>query len=477
MDPDKISELLEAGREKLRREERRKLSYYKPYGFQLKFHEACASCQQVLLMAANRVGKTYCGAAEMAYHLTGLYPEGWKGRRFKKPIKAWAAGTTNDKTRDILQAALLGDPKDPGAFGTGSVPGDLVVGTTRKPGIPNALSAFAVKHVSGGNSVLGFKSYEMGAEAFMGEALDVVWLDEEPPEGIYSQCLARILDKKGLEYMTFTPESGMTSLVARLVNDPKPGQAIIHAAWDDAPHLDEDMKRQILEALPEHERDMRSKGIPMLGSGLVFPVPEADLYWEPTEIPEYFPHIAGMDFGWDHPTACVWGLWDRDTDTFYVYDIYRKSQQTIPLHASAIRARGEWIPVAWPHDGEKHDSGSGDGLASQYRKEKAKMLPHHFTNPPGPGQKEGEGGNSREDGIQAMLTAMQTGRFKVAKHLTEWFQEFRMYHRKDGMIVALNDDLMSATRYAFQSRRFARVKEPRRTQVVQIADPLARAWG
>ena len=30
-----------------------------------------------------------------------------------------------------------------------------------------------------------------------------------------------------------------------------------------------------------------------------------------------------------------------------------------------------------------------------------------------------------------------------------------MYHRKEGKVVALRDDLMSATRYAFQSQRHA----------------------
>ena len=54
-----------------------------------------------------------------------------------------------------------------------------------------------------------------------------------------------------------------------------------------------------------------------------------------------------------------------------------------------------------------------------------------------------------------MLDAMQTGRFKVAAHLENWFEEYRLYHRKDGKVEKIYDDLLSATRYAWMMRRFA----------------------
>jgi len=43
---------------------------------------------------------------------------------------------------------------------------------------------------------------------------------------------------------------------------------------------------------------------------------------------------------------------------------------------------------------------------------------------------------------------MKTGRFKVAAHCADWFEEFRGYCRKDNQIVKYKDDLMSATRIA-----------------------------
>ncbi len=89
-------------------------------------------------MAANRVGKSYVGAMEMAIHLTGEYPKWWKGKKFKEPIKAWVCGASNETTRDICQKELFGQPDNPRDKGKGSIPKHLIGETTRKPGVPNA---------------------------------------------------------------------------------------------------------------------------------------------------------------------------------------------------------------------------------------------------------------------------------------------------------------------------------------------------
>ena len=171
-------------KERQRRIETTRLNYYKPYKYQKDFHSEGHDCAQRILMAANRVGKTYCGAVETAYHLTGNYPTWWKGRKFNKPVRIWAAGESNDTTRDIIQKELFGNPQDPSKKGTGAVPLNKIVETTRKPGVPNAHSSVLIQHKSGGNSQITFKAYEQGFEKFMGEAIDVVWLDEEPKQEI-----------------------------------------------------------------------------------------------------------------------------------------------------------------------------------------------------------------------------------------------------------------------------------------------------
>ena len=115
--------------------------------------------------------------------------------------------------------------------------------------------------------------------------------------------------------------------------------------------------------------------------------------------------------------------------------------------------RPHFIPIAYPHDGNRRDSMGNPGLADQYRNLGCNFMLDHFTNPPALGTNKGS--NSIEEGLMAMLQKIEAGKFKVFNTLGDWFEEFRMYHRKDGKVVPLRDDLLSATRYAFQSQRFA----------------------
>jgi len=459
-----LEKAVEIAREIRNRERYNKLDFYDPYPYQLNFHETGAEANQRLLMAANRIGKSYSGAAEMAYHITGLYPKWWNGRRFKKPIVAWAGGVSNETTRDIVQYELLGSPDDPDAFGSGSIPRSCIIKTERKPGVPNAKSMALIKHVSGGNSSLFFKAYEMGVDKWQGRSVDCVWLDEEPSRELYSQAVTRTLDRRGMVYMTFTPENGMTETVASFMNRLQSGQSLTNATWDDASekvlsmkgergHLSETVMEQILSSYSPHEREMRRYGRPSIGSGLIFPIGEEDIITEPVHLEDHWPRIAAIDFGWDHPTAVVWCAIDRDEEMFYVYDCYRASKASPSVHAGIIKSRPQFIPIAYPHDGNRRDSMGNPGLADQYRNLGCNFLIDHFTNPPALG--ENKGSNSIEEGLMAILQSMEAGKFKVFSTLSDWFEEFRMYHRKNNKVVPIRDDLMSATRYAFQSQRFA----------------------
>ncbi len=229
-------------------------------------------------------------------------------------------------------------------------------------------------------------------------------------------------------------------------------KAIIQAGWNDVPHLDETAKRELAESYPVHEREARMNGVPVLGSGKVFPVAEESIVVAPFALPAHWPRIVGLDFGWDHPAAAAWLAWDRDTDTVYVYDTFRVRETSVAMQAPLIAARGRWMPVAWPHDGLQHDKGSGEQLAGQYRALGVNLLPERATFE--------DGSNGLEAGISDLLTRMQTGRFKVFSTCGDWLEEWRLYHRKEGLIVKLRDDLQSATRYGVMMLRFA-VVEPR----------------
>ena len=216
---------------------------------------------------------------------------------------------------------------------------------------------------------------------------------------------------------------------------------------DDVEHYTPEQRQAIIASYPLHERDARAKGIPTMGSGRVFAIEEDYIRVEPFEIPDHWVMLAGIDFGWDHPSAGVKIAWDRDTDTIYVCAAHRAREQTPQMFSVAVKPWGPWLKWSWPHDGLQHDKGSGEQLAKQYKDAGLNMLPERATFE--------DGSNGVEAGIFEMLDRMQTGRLKVFKHLESWFEEFRLYHRKDGIIVKLNDDLLSATRYAVMMRRFA----------------------
>ena len=203
-----------------------------------------------------------------------------------------------------------------------------------------------------------------------------------------------------------------------------------------------------------------------MGSGLVFTTPDSEIMIDGFKIPDHWPRIKGVDFGVDHPFAAIALAFDPDSGTTYVYWCHRKTRQTIADNAAAINSFDPWIPVAWPHDGLQEDKQSGKPIADIYRDPPyaANMLPSCFSNPSPPGKKEGQGGQGVEVGLLAMDEAMSQGKLRVFSHLSDWFEEKRMYHRKDGQVVKERDDLMAATRYAFQSLRFAEREVVRRVR-------------
>lgn len=459
-----------------RRHQIYKLEYYRPYPYQIEFHNARGKdtgrpAAQRGLMAANGVGKTVCGAAEVAMHATGRYPEWFKGTRFLYPVEILVGSNTNETCRDICQRHLFGDPTDDKQLGTGMVPIDCIGKRRNKTGVPNAFDTVRVKHVSGGWSRIYLRAYEQGWKKFQGIRFDVCWSDEEPPADIWSQLIRATLSRRqSIIFATFTPEEGMTEVVTQLMESPATGQALIGATWDDvkrdgadakAPpaHLTEDEKIQKLGALRPHERDMRSKGIPLAGSGLIFPVSDEDLLVDPIEIPRHWPQIIGVDFGisTDHPFSAANWAWDRDSDIKYLTHEYQTTNDLPAVHIDAIQAWGKWKPVSWPHDGLNREKGSGDELQAIYRKKGLNLLPWKATNPPTVGQKEGEGGNSVEAAVLAMLDDMYQGRLKVFRNCTTFMKEKRMYHRDlKGKIVRLREDLICAARYGHMMMRHSR---------------------
>ena len=253
-------------------------------------------------------------------------------------------------------------------------------------------------------------------------------------------------------------------------------RSVVSMTIDDALHYSSEERKMIVDGYAPHERDARSKGIPTMGSGAVFPVSEDEITCEPFEIPIYWPRIAGIDFGWTHATSVTWLAHDTDADIIYITDCYKVKETLIPVICSAIKARGNYIPVSFPHDGlQVRDAMHGQQLAKQYRNEGVNMLKKHaqFKRDK---RAENQGSvTSVEAGLQEMLTRMNTGRWKVFSNCNAWLEEFRMYHRKDGVIHKEYDDALDSSRYAMMMLRYAKTLQMHKPKQLQStwkpADP------
>ena len=470
-----------------------KLKYYDPYPFQVAFHNDCSD--RVGLTASNQTGKTIAGCVQDAFDLTGLYPDWYKGFRYERPLRIVCGGINNDKTRDLLQKALLGNPVEKEtSLGTGWIPLDCLNQRkiSLKRGVTDAYGHVMVKHhtngVFDGWSTLSFSSYESGKEAWMGDTIDIYHGDEECKMPILSQMGRGCIATGGRIRMTFTPENGETDVLMKVRKDWSHHEATFaDVAGEDCSYTFDDGETLTLAPIktlngktghvtnkvilnlekdnPPWMMKTRMMGLPMVGEGLVFTYMENHFKMEQIPIPDHWLRIDAIDFGGlastAHPTAFVRLAYDEENDVMYIYDGFRVTGQEIKYVAADIKeyVYSDIVPVIWPHDGNK-TLGQGGPTAEQYKHFGVNMFDKlgkksHFTNPPEYGKEDGDGGNQVMPGITEMSTRFGDGRLKVFSTVLDFFEEYRKYHMIDGKIVDRHDDFIAAVRYAVMSVRHA----------------------
>lgn len=406
----------------------------------------------------SNTGKSISGAFEASCHATGIYPAWWVGRRFDKPTYGWAVGSTARSTRDTAQKELLGPI---GAWGTGMIPKESIGKFWALAGVPQGVDLIKVKHQpTDGWSMISFKNYEQPVEAFYGTSLDWIWADEESPQDRYNEMLLRTMTTDGIVFNTFTPLKGLTPMVVRfsekadylagaekLIGIPDKddheekdarlenvttAKAIIQAGWDDAPWLTEKSKEQMEADTEPHLRAARRSGRPSMGSGNVFPISLEEIMIEPFKIPGYYKRLYALDVGWNR-TAVLWAALDPQTSILYLYDEHYVGEQQPPLHAAAIRSRGEWIPGVIDPASRGRGQADGRQLMKDYKDLGLRLSPAI---------------NARDSGISELWQRMSTGNLKIFNSLTSLAKEFVLYRRKlNGKIVDENDHLMDCMRY------------------------------
>jgi phage terminase large subunit-like protein len=428
------------------------------YPKHLEFMKAGAKFPERAFIAANRVGKTLTGGCEAVYHLTGLYPGWWEGRRFDRPVRMWICSITPTQMKDAVQSLLFGSFADKG---TGLIPKEFItkedgtITTWNMAGTSNVVGTALIKwHDPQGNfggwSQIEFKTYEQGWEKFQGAKIDVIWLDEEPRDHkIYSECVTRTAGDTGdtgIIYCTFTPLLGYSDTVLSFLPDGQmplggippeaPWKKIVCAGWDDVPHLDPEWKKQRLASYSIHERDARTRGIPTKGSGAIYPYPESDIIEEARPIPGWWPRVYGLDVGWNC-TAAVWIAFDPTTSIYHVYAEHYQGEKLPAVHASAIKARGQYIIGAIDPKSHNRSSADGNSIVDLYFNEGLRIVPAD---------------NSVEGGIAKVSQLFATGRLRIMACCPNTLAELRIYRRdENGKIVKKKDHAMDALRYAIMT--------------------------
>ena len=434
------------------------------YPWQTEFISHTAFFSECCLCAANQIGKTYMGTGIDATHAMGTYPDDWEGHRFMHPPMIWCLGYSGEKTRDLLQTKMFGLFLE-NKFQGGLVPASKILDWQSMSGTPGAMRTVRVRHVDG-IATVQFWSYSQGQHALMGDKVDWFHIDEEPKDqAIHPQVITRTINgdegKGGRGILTFTPENGRTELVVKFMDDPGSGQFFMRKGWDDAPHITEDTKKKLLEIYPAHQRDMRTKGIPMLGHGRIYDLAEEFITCEPFEIPDHWLIINGMDFGFDHPQAHCQLAIDPDNDIIYLIHSWKQSKVSANDAWGVVKPWAKDTPTAWPQDGLQTEKGRDDSRQQMehYHEAGFLMLQDYAT--------WDEKSNSVEQGIYELRQRMQDGRFKAFKGQRAFFDEFLQYHRdfkvSDSGVTKLSivktmDDILDAVRYAYMMRRFSKAK-------------------
>jgi phage terminase large subunit-like protein len=426
-----LSEAVQIGAALKRLKETNKLTSWKPYPKQLDWlydHH-----KTKVLLGGNQIGKTSTASYEVALHLTGKYPNDWKGIRFDHPIEIWVAGVTAARVRDTLQEKLFGPI---GQTGTGFIPLDCIDKSLiiMKPGIPHAMDRAQIKHASGGLASIQFFSYKQGMEDFMGSTVTMILFDEEPPADIYGECRMRLMVRGGYMFFTFTPLQGVTELYDGLIQDENAFKTWI--AVDEVPHIDQENLERSFLGMSEYDIKARKYGIATVGTGKVFQFEETEYVCEDFEIPRHWRKISGLDVGLSHPTAAVSLAIDDESGCYYIFREYCQSGSSPRQHCTQLsmwNTEFAMDPTAW-----NRQIGSQASVAKMYQDEGLRVFKaFHDVDP----------------SITKIRMLISEGRFWIFQSLSGLLKELRTYRTREGndgkqKIIKILDDEIDAMRYA-----------------------------
>jgi phage terminase large subunit-like protein len=428
----------------------------------------CINCTAMALYvkAGNQIGKTTLAAAMAVFQTIQLVPPGYAGFRQPKlnlvrphSMVVWCLAPTWQMMRDGLQTRILGDVAA-GLVGTGLMPAENILSIQNARSIAGAVDSAVVKRGDGTTAVIRFKTYEQGREAAQSEAVDLVLADEMPDDmGLWNELLARLSATSGRIWLTATPRKQQSPVSLWFKEPGHPERMTIGATIDDAEHLSDQQRAEMKARFANNplEAATRLYGRDYEGGGLVLRCTKeaAGTDRRSDDFSEYICMIVGLDPSHGglsdsaHPTGIVSCLYDRQTDEFFVQDAF-KQKHLSPEQTAAIVLQSPWsgAPVAWGH-GETQGTSDGKTYAEMFKALGLRMLPSHAVLP--------GGGYGLDASFDLLQQGISNGKVKINKYLVDLWDEIAGLERdENNKIIAARDDLLSALRYAYMMRKFAR---------------------
>ncbi|MFH1290777.1 MAG: terminase family protein [Nanoarchaeota archaeon] len=220
---------------------------YIPHPKQKEFHLSEKKIRFV--SGGNRSGKTECGAVELAYHVTGIYPEWYpKSKRMDRGVRTRVIVTDFAKgCREVLEPKLWS-----------WIPQSLIVGKPKRS-MKGYLEKLEVRHSSGGISTIDILTHEQKDDVFEGWSGDLAWFDEPPPRNKFIATMRGLIDYGGRCFLTLTPISEPW-LYDEFIAEEMENVFFISVDIRDNPHISEEEVSQFEKMLTEDEKEARLHG-------------------------------------------------------------------------------------------------------------------------------------------------------------------------------------------------------------------------
>ncbi len=307
------------------------INLYEPHDKQVKFHSSSAKVR--LYIGGNRSGKTVGGTCEDIYYLRGNHPH----RKVPEPPVRGRVVCVD--FRQGIEQIIIPKFKQ-------WLPPSLLINGSWEDSYNNEKKLLTLSN----KSTLELMTYEQKLESFAGTSRHFIHFDEEPPQHIFNENMARLIDTDGDAWITMTPVEGMTWIYDAIYlpginaevepEDGKPpGHAVIIVNTNENPHLNTEAINRVFGQLDDEERKAREEGQFVQLGGLVYKgfsrathvIPALD----PKTLHEWEWHRS-MDHGFNNPTAWLWHAVSPDGGTVITFAEHYAREMIVEEHANVV---------------------------------------------------------------------------------------------------------------------------------------------